>query len=246
MKITFLGTSHGFSEKGRFCSSAAVTVGKRHYLIDAGAPLPTLLLNHDISYWDIGGIFITHTHSDHMFGLVDFTQQMEVFPHFKGVRIPVFVPDADRYMNMTQFLFGKRELHDHRLMYRVYPANGVIFDDGNLRVTAIPVEHCPNAHAFLLEAEGKRVVFTGDLKAGMTDYPTVVTETDVDLVITEGAHTRLNKPEVIDILGKSRTKKLIVSHRNSINPDAIVAELAAALADKFPVVCANDNDVFEI
>ena len=51
---------------------------------------------------------------------------------------------------------------------------------------------------------------------------------------------------MIEILGKSRTKKLIVSHRNSVNPDAIVAELAAALADKFPVVTANDNDVFEV
>ena len=131
-------------------------------------------------------------------------------------------------------------------MFRVYPANGVIFDDGNLRVTAIPVEHCANSHAFLLEAEGKRVVFTGDLKAGMTDYPAIITETDVDLVVTEGAHTRLNKPEVIEILGKSRTKKLIVSHRNSVNPDAIVAELADALAEKFPVVTANDNDVFEV
>ena len=246
MKITFLGTSHGFSEKNRFCSSAAVTVGKRHYLIDAGAPIATLLRNHDMSYFDVGGIFITHTHGDHFMGLVDFTQQMEVFPHFKGVRIPVFVPDAKRYMDINQFLFGKHELLDHRLMYRVYPPNGVIFDDGNLRVTAIPVEHCPGAHAFLLEAEGKRVVFTGDLKAGMSDYPAVITETDVDLVITEGAHTKLNKPETIEILGKSRTKRLIVTHRNSVNPDAVVEEMTAALADKFPVLAVCDNDVIEV
>ena len=122
----------------------------------------------------------------------------------------------------------------------------MIFDDGNLRVTAIPVEHCPGAHAFLLEAEGKRVVFTGDLKAGMADYPTVITETDVDLVITEGAHTKLNKPETIEILGKSRTKRLIVTHRNSVNPDAVVEEMAAALADKFPVIAVCDNDVIEV
>lgn len=244
MKITFLGTGHGFSEKNKFCSSAAVTVGKRHYLIDAGAPIMTLLQNHDMSFWDVGGIFITHTHSDHMFGLIDFTNQMEVFPHFKGVRIPVFVPDAERYMSMTQFLFGKHELHDHRLMYRVYPAEGVIFDDGNLRVTAIPVQHIQNAHAFLLEAEGKRVVFTGDLKAGMPDYPAVITETDVDLVITEAAHTKLNKPEIIELLGKSRTKQLIISHRyDKFNTDAMVAELRDAVADRFPVTCVRDGDV---
>ena len=141
MKITFLGTGHGFSEKNKFCSSAAVTVGNRHYLIDAGAPIMTLLQNHDMSFWDVGGIFITHTHGDHMLGLVDFTQQMEVFPHFKGVRIPVFVPDAERYMDLNQFLFGKRELPSHRVIYRVYHPNGVIFDDGTVRITAIVNQH---------------------------------------------------------------------------------------------------------
>ncbi len=55
MKITFLGTSHGFCEKNQFCSSAVVTVGGRHYIIDAGAPITGLLKTYGMAYTDIAG-----------------------------------------------------------------------------------------------------------------------------------------------------------------------------------------------
>ena len=120
----------------------------------------------------------------------------------------------------------------------------MIFDDGNLKVTAIPVDHYQNAHAFLLEAEGKRVVFTGDLMADMPDYPKVITGSDVDLdvVVTEGAHTRLNKPEVMALLKSSRTKQLVITHRYThVNPDEAVAELGDYCKDKFETLTAFDG-----
>ena len=39
MKITFLGTSHGYAEANRFQSSALVEVRGKSYIIDAGAPV---------------------------------------------------------------------------------------------------------------------------------------------------------------------------------------------------------------
>ena len=62
MKITFLGTSHGITEKNQFCSSALISTGGKHYLVDAGAPVLTLLKNHDIPLTDVAGAFITHSH----------------------------------------------------------------------------------------------------------------------------------------------------------------------------------------
>ena len=61
MKITFLGTSHGITEKNQFCSSALISTGGKHYLVDAGAPVLTLLKNHDIPLTDVAGVFITHS-----------------------------------------------------------------------------------------------------------------------------------------------------------------------------------------
>ena len=258
MKITFLGTSHGITEKNQFCSSALVSTGGKHYLVDAGAPVLTLLKNHDIPLTDVAGVFITHSHHDHFMGLAVLTQQINEFSQFKDVAFPVYVPDEEDYHRMFAFIFGDPAFHG-RLEYRIYGGltdpygdrsrrvSAVIFDDGNLKVTAIPVDHYQNAHAFLLEAEGKRVVFTGDLMADMPDYPKVITESDVDLVVTEGAHTKLNKPEVMALLKSGRTKTLVITHRyDQVNPDGAVAELAAYTRDKFETVLAFDGMVLDV
>ncbi len=258
MKITFLGTSHGITEKNQFCSSALVSTGGKHYLVDAGAPVLTLLKNHDIPLTDVAGVFITHSHHDHFMGLCTLTQQINEFPQFAGVRFPVYVPDEEDYHRMFAFIFGDPAFHG-RLAYTVYGGmtdphgdrarrvSAVIFDDGNLKVTAIPVDHYQNAHAFLLEAEGRRVVFTGDLLTDMPDYPAVITETDVDLVVTEGAHTRLNKPEVMELLKSSRTGTLVISHRyDKCNTDGMVAELVAYTKDQFETVLAYDGMILDV
>ena len=260
MKITFLGTSHGITEKNQFCSSALISAGGKHYLVDAGAPVLTLLKNHDIPLEDVAGVFITHSHHDHYMGLCTLTQQINEFSQFKDVAFPVYVPDEEDYHRMFAFIFGDPAFHG-RLEYRIYGGltdpygdrarrvSAVIFDDGNLKVTAIPVDHFQNAHAFLLEAEGKRVVFTGDLLADMPDYPKVITETDteLDVVVTEGAHTKLNKPEVMALLKSSRTKTLVITHRyDQVNPDGAVAELAEYTKDRFETVLAYDNMIWEL
>lgn len=258
MKITFLGTSHGITEKGRFCSSALLSVGNRHYLIDAGAPVLTLLLNHDIPLTDVAGVFITHSHHDHYLGLCTLTQQINEFGQFSEVGFPVYVPDAEDYHAMFQFLFGDPAFKG-RLDYRVYGgltdphgdrarrSPALIFDDGTLRVTAIPVDHFRNAHAFLLEAEGRRVIFTGDLLTDMPDFPAAAFETPVDLVVTEGAHTKLNKPSVMALLKSCSTKTLVITHRyDRVNPDGAVAELAAYCRDAFPTLSAFDGMELEV
>lgn len=246
MKITFLGTSHGIAEAHAFCSSAVVSVGDKHYVIDAGAPMMTLLQNHKMAFTDVQGIWITHSHSDHIMGLVELTGQIEGFGQFEGVHIPVYVPDGERYEALNRFLFGKDGLPDNRMSYRLYEP-GVVFDDGSVRITAIVNQHTACARSFLVEAEGKAVLFTGDLKRDIPDYPAVAIGRELDLIIMEGAHTRLNQPEVMETLKASRTKAMIIQHRyDKRNTDEMVEELRRFVADKFTVTCAHDNDVFYV
>ena len=261
MKITFLGTSHGMCEKGQFCSSAAVTVGDRSYIIDAGAPIMCLLKNYDIPYTSVGGIFITHSHQDHYMGLVEFIGQIEDFDRFKDVRIKVHVPPEFPSKSINTFLFGNLEgifrpvpggcrtdENDtgRRVDFVTYP-DGMIFDDGRMKITSIPVRHTEHAHSFLLEAEGKRVLFTGDLLTDFADYPEILTEGGVDLLIIEAAHTRLNKKQNIELFRRTKTKMMTVTHRNALlNTDEIIAEVTSALSDLYPVDLAFDGRVIEL
>ena len=259
MKITFLGTSHGITEKGAFCSSALVTAGDARYLVDVGAPVDTLLANLDVPLRDLSGAFITHPHQDHYVGLAQLTYTVEDFGRFLDVAFPVLAPEGIDFGALNVFLWGDPRGHERyrvenppprRVRFEVYPdapAEGsLIFDDGVLRVTAYPVRHIPHSHAFLLEAEGKRVVFTGDLLRDLSDYPRVATETPVDLVVTEAAHIRLDDPDTPEILGKSRTPVLVISHRApGRNPIESVEKLAARIAP-IKVIAAFDGMTLEV
>ena len=260
MTVTFLGTSHGITEKNAFCSAAVLSVGGAHYLVDAGAPIDTLLQNYDIPFRDVRGIFITHPHQDHYVGLAPLTFTVEDFGRFEGVSIPVYAPAGIDFSALNVFLFEDPRGHERyrvenpperRVRYLTYPdappEGAVIFDDGTLRVTAYPVRHCPHSHAFLLEAEGKRIVFTGDLARDLSDYPRVALETPVDLVVTEAAHGRLSEPGTVAILAKSRTPRLVISHRNPArNPLSEVDALARNLAPAISVVAAHDGMILEV
>ena len=260
MVVTFLGTSHGITEKNTFCSSAVVSVGGAHYIVDVGAPIDTLLQNYGIPFADLRGIFITHPHQDHYVGLAPFTFTMEDFGRFENVSVPVLAPAGIDFSALNVFLFGDPRGHEryrtenpppHRVRFEVYPdapAEGaIIFDDGTLRVTAYPVRHCPHSHAFLLEAEGKRIVFTGDLSRDLSDYPRVATETPVDLVVTEAAHGRLSEPGTVAILAKTRSPRLVISHRHPArNPLSEVEALAAKLAPAIEVIAAHDGMVLNV
>lgn len=260
MVVTFLGTSHGITEKNAFCSCAVVSVGGAHYIVDVGAPIDTLLQNYGIPFADLRGIFITHPHQDHYVGLAPFTFTMEDFGRFVDVSVPVYAPAGIDFAALNVFLFGDPRGHERyrtenppprRVRFEVYPdapAEGaIIFDDGTLRVTAYPVRHCPHSHAFLLEGEGKRIVFTGDLSRDLSDYPRVATETPVDLVVTEAAHGRLSEPATAAILGASRTPRLVISHRNPArNPLSEVDALAEKLAPSIDVIAAEDGMVLNV
>lgn len=262
MKITFLGTSHGIPEKNQFCQSILISVGKNHYVVDAGAPISTLLKNHDVDCKDVKGIFITHSHGDHTGGLTDFTGIINCFGCYANVRIPVYVPDEDRYRRMFDYvfgsfdmqgvrknssLFGENESDESRMKFQTYKA-GEIFNDGVIKVTAIPVGHYVNAHAFLVESkDGKRVIFCGDMRDDLLDYPREIIENENDLVVIEGAHQDLDSKWIIDIIYQSNTKKMALTHCNfARNTKEKIAVLQNAVKDKFPLEIAYDTMVIEL
>jgi len=265
VKLTFLGTSHGFNEPGRFCSSTVVTVDGKHYIIDAGAPVMGLLPTYGFEYTDIAGIFITHSHQDHYIGLTEYQCQIEGFKQFENVRTKVYVPADFPLAKLNTYNFGNPDgkfkqvpgaapAADHpemRVSFSFYPdGESVIFDDGKVRITAVQTQHTAHSFAFIFEACGKRIVFSGDLKKDFPDYPAILTDETAgksNLFILEGAHTRLNKPESIELLRKTQTQRLIVNHiYYGCNTHEILDDMRDSLSDLYPVDEAYDGLTIKI
>lgn len=203
MKITFLGSSHGVPEANRRCSCAMITLGEKIYFVDMGVMVIEELRKRGIPVEAVQGIFCTHMHGDHTNGLVHFVDLISWY--FKQADPAIYLPNMDAAKVIEEWL--RVTLSNVRPL-RYFPVQaGEIFNDGVLKVTAIPTRHCPGSYAYLVEAEGKRVLFTGDLKNPGDDFPQVE---GADLLICEAAHFPATDYE--PVLKSGAFKKVCITH----------------------------------
>ena len=238
MKLTFLGTSHGVPEPGRKCSSLLVTPGKNRYVIDMGTDVMPELINRNLPIESIKGVFISHPHGDHMNGLTAFTDLINWY--FKQADPEIFLPDEGGCALLKQWCeYMGVPFRDIRLNT---VKEGVFFDDGTLKVTAIPTKHSRNSASFLLEGDGKRVLHTGDLSATAEDLPVAVLQEGVDCLIGECAHFPITKyPELVQ--GKQIGQLIITHHYPPKSQDflSVKKELSP-----LPVTLVYDGMEFEL
>ena len=235
MEILFLGTSHGLPEPDRFCSSAIVRCKDCRYIIDAGAPLSSLLPRYQIRYEDIRALFVTHLDGDHFNGIFNFCDMLGWY--YTKANPSLFFPEPgaiDLIHHMLQVEHPGESCHT--VPMSCYQ-KGIIFDDGTVRVEARPTNHTHASYAFVLEAEGKRILFTGDFAEQFTEYPEILRKETYDLVICEGAHCS-SFVDIRDMLAATNTKQMLINHIAPRNISSI-QQIAETLP--FPISIAEDG-----
>lgn len=198
MKLSFLGTSHGVPAADRYTSCYLLEAGGNLYIFDAGAPVVNLLLQRSADVRDVKAFFCSHFHGDHVDGGIAMLNLFDWY--YKETDMDAFLPDP--VSEAVIRLYGREcddaYFTDGRIrMHIIKP--GVIFDDGVIKVTAIPVAHitAPGkcSYAFAIEGEGKSILYTGDLShdPDTKDFPEVAFRQHFDLILSECAHFTVQK-----------------------------------------------------
>jgi len=241
MKLTIAGAGHGVPECHRFCTSLFLQVGENTYIFDAGAPISALLERLDIPHGSVKGVFITHAHADHLNGLPAFCSELMWWPGYDDCA-PIFCyPEQkciDAVNNWIETLLESTIRQS--LQSKVY-AEGVIFDDGVIRVSALRNNHSNISYSFKVEAEGKTLFFSGDLGYGFGEYLGLLGDDIYDLVVCEGAHH--DPGTVNDILAKTPAKRLVINH---INPEREPYLRKLESNTSFPCCLAEDGLQIEL
>lgn len=249
MKITFLGSGHGVPQPGRVCTSMMVEVGERVYLIDGGAPVSEILISRWNSVMDksafspIKAIFTTHKHSDHTFGLITllclanwYHTESSWVTHLTDERL------KNAMVEVIEASFSK-STYDHERMPIKVVGGGYVYEDEAVRATYVPVHHTEDSCAILLEAEGKRVLFCGDLSNHLKreDFPQIAMEEETDLLVCEMAH--FSPEEIRPYMERCKTKKWCFNHvsvRQAGEDFVAIKEMKDQFS--YPVFAANDGD----
>ena len=212
MKIKFYGTSHGGPEMGRECQCIFVDTEKCGYFFDMGVLASPKLKNDGYDVSRVKGIFITHLDRDHIAGLLDFILISTI--RHKDMNFTVNLPEKRGFDAIKSYIEIMNEpFEEERIRYSVF-TEGEIFDDGNLKVTAVKTEHLDEpkkSYGFLVEAEGKRIYITGDIHHTLEDFPNIAKEA-LDALITEGAHFEISA--LFEKLKDCKAKKIMVVHIN--------------------------------
>ena len=240
MKLTFIGTSHGVPESDRRCSCTMLQTGEKVYFIDMGTQAIEDLRRRGIAPERVKGVFITHMHGDHVNGLLSFADICNWF--FTDAQPQIFLPTREGADAVKGWICALDKRDYCRMDLRVTD-EGVIFDDGTLRVTAVRTLHTRRSFAYFAETEGKTLLFTSDLKAVEEDYPRQAFGKTLDAAVCESAH--IHPADYIPAFEKSNIKRVFITH---IQPRKLAEarELKQTLEGVTPVFIPSDGDEYEI
>ena len=207
MKLTFIGTSHGVPEAHRKCSCLMVEAAGNIYFVDMGTNVIDALRVRGISLDAVKGVFISHMHGDHSNGLISFVDLISWY--FKTPDPVICLPDLSAAEVIADWMKVTLNNSYSGARYRQI-CSGEIYNDGVLKVTAFATLHCQGSYAFLLEAEGKSVLYTGDLSRPGVDFPEVARIKPLDLLVCEAAH--FPATEYLPVLEKCDISRICVTH----------------------------------
>jgi len=178
IRVTLLGTGTPEASPTRFGPSTLVEAGKEKLIFDAGRGVTVRLAQANVSLTNIT-VFLTHLHSDHINGLGDLWASGYMTPTFRDKPLKIFGPTgiAELTSGLKMAFQPDIDIRSTEMSARGLPfhlsgttfdateveRDGVVFDKGGVKVTAIRVKHAENkAFGYRVDYAGHSVVISGD------------------------------------------------------------------------------------
>jgi ribonuclease BN (tRNA processing enzyme) len=161
------------------------------YVIDAGDGVARRIAKAGFNVRDVGTVFITHHHDDHTAGLGTLmstawdNQRTKPINVYGPPRTEELVKAAVQYFTISaeiRIADGGRTIPIEQLFFGHDVDPGVIYQDGNIKVTAIENTHFGfhkgaaagkhKSYSYRFETPGRVIVFTSDTGpfAGLVDF----------------------------------------------------------------------------
>lgn len=215
IRVTLLGTGAPPPSLERFGPSILVEAGPEKLVFDVGRGALQRLAQLRVSYAALSGVFFTHLHSDHVVGLPDFwltgwllsgrDSALAVFGPAGTADMTRHLEAAYAFDTEVRIREGKNPVGGSHLRTSDI-SEGVIFEQGGVRVTAFLVDHGPTRPAlgYRVDYGSHSVILSGDTRYSVN---LINHSKGVDLLIHETASATAE-----DLQAHERTRIIIAHH----------------------------------
>lgn len=139
-RINILGCGSALPTLRHFNSSQVVEIRGKMFMIDCGEGTQTQLRKSHIKFSKLSGVFISHIHGDHCFGLIGMISTFGMLG--RTAPLHVYAPVALRDMLAEQIRMFCPHLTYEVPFHEIDTTKSyVIYEDRSLTVTTIPLEH---------------------------------------------------------------------------------------------------------
>lgn len=155
-ELVFLGTSASAPSVQRGLSSALVMVNEHRFMIDCGEGTQRQLLRTGLGFRRLDKILLTHGHLDHILGLGGLASTLGRWEALEELNIFGGAMALARVQMLMEVVFGPGQIPNSGVTLNLMEP-GVLFEDKQFTLTAVPVQHRgPDCFAFLFEEKERR------------------------------------------------------------------------------------------